>query len=56
MVAAFVGEECRGTVSLSTSGTTQLVIFGRTAGESVTLKYYDAATGKLYTIPDVVKM
>ena len=56
MVAAFVGEECRGTVSLSTSGTTQLVIFGRTVGESVTLKYYDAATGKLYTIPDVVKM
>ena len=56
MVAAFVGEECRGTVSLSTSGTTQLVIFGRTAGESVTLKYYDAATGKLYTIADAVKI
>ena len=46
-VAAFVGEECRGTVSLSTSGNTQLLIFGRNAGESLTLKYYDATAGKL---------
>ena len=56
MVAAFVGEECRGTVSLSTSGNTQLLIFGRNAGESLTLKYYDATAGKLYTIPDAVKL
>lgn len=56
MVAAFVGEECRGTVSLSASGSTQLVIFGRSTGESVTLKYYDTAAGKLYTIQDAVKM
>ena len=42
MVAAFVGEECRGTVSLASSGSTQLLIFGRNAGESLTLKYYDA--------------
>ncbi|MBR1499058.1 MAG: hypothetical protein IJ615_05455 [Bacteroidaceae bacterium] len=55
-VGAFVGDECRGTALLSASGNTSLVIFGRIAGESVTLKYYDAATGKLYTIPDVVKM
>ena len=55
-VAAFVGEECRGTVSLSTSGNTQLLIFGRNAGESLTLKYYDAAAGKLYTIPNAVKL
>ena len=54
--AAFVGEECRGTVSLSASGSTQLLIYGRNAGESVTLKYYNAATGKMYTIPDAVKM
>ena len=54
--AAFVGEECRGTASLSVSGSTSLLIFGRNAGESVTLKYYDAAAGKLYTIPDAVKM
>ena len=56
MVAAFVGEECRGTVSLSASGSTQLLIFGRNAGESLTLKYYDAAAGKLYTIPNAVKL
>ena len=55
-VAAFVGEECRGTVSLSASGNTQLLIFGRNAGESLTLKYYDATAGKLYTIPDAVKL
>ena len=56
MVGAFVGEECRGTVSLSTSGNTQLLIFGRNNGESVTLKCYDAVAGKLYTIPDAVKL
>jgi len=55
-VAAYVGEECRGTVPLSASGSTQLLIYGRSAGESVSLKYYDAAAGKLYTIPDAVKM
>ena len=56
MVAAFVGEECRGTVSLASSVSTQLLIFGRNAGESLTLKYYDATAGKLYTIPDAVKL
>ena len=56
MVAAFVGEECRGTVSLASSGSTQLLIFGRNAAESLTLKYYDAAAGKLYTIPNAVKL
>lgn len=55
-VAAFVGEECRGTVPLSASGSTQLLIFGRNAGESVSLKYYDATAGKLYTIPAAVKL
>ena len=55
-VGAFVGDECRGTLALSESGSKQLLIYGRNAGESVTLKYYDAATGKLYTIPDAVSM
>ena len=55
-VAAFVGEECRGTVSLSASGSTQLLIYGRSAGETVSLKYYDAAAGKLYTIPNAVSL
>ena len=56
MVAAFVGDECRGTVSLSTSGNTQLLIFGRNNGESVTLKYYDAVKRVVYTFADPVKM
>ena len=56
MVGAFVGEECRGTVPLSAQGSTQLLIYGRSAGESISLKYYDAAAGKLYTIADAVKM
>lgn len=55
-VAAFAGEECRGTVSLSASGSTQLHVYGRNAGESLMLKCYDAATGKMYAIPDAVKM
>lgn len=56
LIGAFVGEECRGTVSLSASGGTSLVIYGRSAGESVTVKYYDAAKGVLYTIPGAVKL
>ena len=56
MVGAFVGEECRGTVSLSASGSTQLVVYGRYTGEPVTLKYYDAAKSILYSVPDAVTM
>ena len=56
IVGAFVGDECRGTVTLSAAGSTLLVIYGRNAGESITLKYYDAAKGQLYTIPGAVTM
>ena len=56
MVGAFVGDECRGTATLSASGSTSLVIYGRNAGESVTLKYYDAAKGTLITIADVINI
>lgn len=56
IIGAFVGNECRGLAKLSTSGNTSLVIYGRTAGETVTLKYYDAENGILYTIPDALKM
>jgi len=38
------------------SGSTTLVIYGRNADESLTLRYYDIAAGKLYTIPDAVKL
>lgn len=53
-VAAFVGNECRGVGDWSLNG--DLVAFLREKGEAVTLKYYDAATGKLYTIPDAEKL
>ena len=55
-LGAFVGDECRGKVELSGLGITLLDIYGRSAGESVTLKCYDAAKGLMYTIPDAVKM
>ena len=56
MTGAFVGEECRGKVKLTEFGTTQMFIYGRTTGESVTLKYYDANNGHLFTIADAMKM
>lgn len=56
MVGAFVGEECRGLLNLPASDFPQMTIYGRSADESVTLKYYDATKGVLYTIPDAVKM
>ena len=56
LVGAFVGTECRGKVTLSASGVTLLTIYGRNAGESVTLKCYDATTERLFTIADVMKM
>lgn len=56
IVAAFVGDECRGTATLSSVGSTSLLIYGKSSGESITLKCYDATGGKLYTIPDAVKM
>ena len=55
-VAAFVGDECRGTATLTATGSTTLVVFCRNAEEQVTLKCYDAAAGKLYTIPNAVSM
>ena len=55
-VAAFVGNECRGTATLSTSGSTPLIIVGRNTGESVTLKCHDAAKGIMYTINNAVKI
>lgn len=55
-VAAFVGDECRGTATLLPSGSTALLVYGRSTGEAVTLKYYDAANGKLYTVPNAMSM
>lgn len=56
IIGAFVGDECRGHVTLSELGGTLLFIYGRKAGELVTLKYYEALTEHLFTIPDAVKL
>ena len=56
LVGAFVGTECRGAVMLSDFDDSSFIIHGRSAGESVTIKYYDAATGVLYTLQDAVKL
>jgi hypothetical protein len=56
LAGVFVGEECRGTATLAGNGSTPLVVYGRSEGESFTLKYYEATTGKLFTIPDAVTM
>ena len=56
MVGAFVGNECRGMVELSEYEDPSFVIYGRAAGESMALKYYDAATGVLYTLADALKL
>jgi len=50
LVGAFVGEECRGTATLLNGGGTPLVVYGRSAGETVALKYYDEARNCVYTI------
>lgn len=55
-VAAFVGDECRGTATILPSGNTTLLVYGRSTGEAVTLKYYDAATGKLFTVPNAMSL
>lgn len=62
MLAAFVGDECRGAITLNDQTTNdlndqtanatshQLTVFGRQEGEAYTLKYYNAATGRVYTL------
>ena len=56
ITGAFVGNECRGTVTLSDTGSTLLTVYGRSEGESVTLKYYDEAKGVLYTIDNALNI
>lgn len=52
--AAFVGEECRGTGFVLNG--TSMPVYGREEGESITLKYYQSATGKVFIFSDVAKM
>ena len=54
LVSAFVGDECRG-VNASPATKQTLVVYGREEGEPVTLKYYQAATGKLFVFADAAQ-
>jgi hypothetical protein len=55
LVSAFVGDECRG-VCASPAENLTWVVYGRAAGEDLTVKYYQAATGKLFTFPDAFQI
>lgn len=56
MVGAFVGDECRGTATLAPSGMTTMVVYGREAGEMVTLKVFDEDSARLFTITNAMEM
>lgn len=51
LMSAFVAAECRGV----SSSAGPLTVFGHTEGESITVKYYQAVTGSIYTFPDAAK-
>lgn len=53
MVGAFVENECRGVCTLVTdllNTPVTMTVFGRQEGEAYTLKYYNAATQRVYTL------
>ena len=53
-VAAFVGDECRGTWVMDHGQLDAvLTVFGRKEGEHVTLKYYDTTRSRVLTFADV---
>lgn len=54
ILAAFVADECRG-VSTQSADNQPLTVFGRSEGESVSIRYFQAATGNIYTFPDAFK-
>ena len=54
-LAAFVGDECRG-ICASPAENLTWVVYGRQEGESLTVKYYQTATGKLFTFPDAFQI
>ncbi len=53
IIAAFVGDECRGTSQTDNLSIPMLTIFGREVGESITLQYYQATTGRILTFHNV---
>lgn len=58
-MAAFVGDECRGGCTLGDALLTQpvsLQVYGQTLDETITLKYYHAATKRIFTFARTVSM
>lgn len=56
LAAVFVGDECRGTLTVGDKllgPDVYMQVFGRQAGESYTLKYYSTATGKVLTFSPI---
>jgi hypothetical protein len=59
MVAAFVGDECRGVLTLDDQlmgPSVFMTVFGRQAGESVTLKYFDTKAKCMYIFYNSLKL
>lgn len=50
-LAAFVGDECRGVSAMFNDQSAALTVFGRQEHETYTLKYYHAASRRIYTFP-----
>lgn len=58
-IAAFVGDECRGVLTIDErllSPAVELPVMGREEGEIVSFKYYEAATKRVYTFSQTMKM
>ena len=52
MVAAFVGDECRGVASMVNGQWSTVNVYLREEGETVTLKYYDATGNRILSFDD----
>ena len=56
LIGAFAGEECRGVATISSTGSTNMLVLGRTAGEAITLRYYDGENKRLYAIAQALNL
>jgi hypothetical protein len=56
LIGAFAGEECRGVATVSDLGSASVFIFGRSAGEQITLRYYDVVNKRLYSIANALTL
>jgi hypothetical protein len=59
VMAVFVGDECRGCYTLGAAlleSADVMPVFAKNTGETFTLKYYQPATGKVYSFKEPVKI